>query len=106
MNGTWKAFAAAGSVLALAVIPAIYAYGQTSRDVLHNGEMIVAGDARNAQAIGKNEAAIAANRERATKNENSLGIVAEQIGHLRRDVGKVQNTLDVLLGEVRRGNGQ
>ncbi len=109
MNGTWKSFAAAGITVAIAAVPGIYAYGQLDRDVAHSVEAILVGDARNATAIGKNEAAIAVNRERATRLENDTGRMSEQIGALRRDVGelkgvmgKVENGIAQMLSEIRK----
>lgn len=92
MNGGLRIVGIAVAI-AIPLIGAVWGYGALATNVDNN-----------AKQIGKNEAAIAANRERTTRIENGQGRMSEQIGALRRDVGELKGVMGEVLREVRRGN--
>ncbi len=88
MNGTWKAFAAAGGTLALAAISGAYGYGALAGDVKHN-----------AQSIAKNEADI---QRWEQLSRTALSNLARDSAVAATKIQNIENGIAQMLSEIRK----
>lgn len=99
MNGTFKAFAAAGVTVVLAAVSGAYGYGSLAGEVHRNVDAILVGDARNARAIAKNEAKI----ERWEQlSRTALSNLARDSAVAATKIENIENGIAQMLSEIRK----